>query len=405
MGNMVALILAGGKGKRMDMLCYLRPKPALPFAGNFRVIDFSLSNCIHSRVADIAVLVDYQRAYLGDYLNQWSSANHGGTRLDILPPSAGSYAGTADAVHQNLDYLEKHDADIVLVLAGDHIYKMDYRRMIAFHQAMKADVTVGVVSVPAEETQRFGTVTVDAAGRIREFLEKSPKPLSGLASMGIYVFNQDLLAKRLREDAGDPASEHDFGYAILPRMVKTDRVFAYRYEGYWQDIGTTEAYYQANMELLVNQPRFSLNGDWAILGESDALTVPIENREGSIVNSLISPGCIVNGRVENSILSPGVHVAEQAIVRNSIIMDHVSVGYHSVVDRCILDEGGTIGKFCYAGFGAENIPGNDGITLLGKDVTVPDFTAIGRRCKVLHRVGPAEFHTQLVSSGTVLAPR
>ncbi len=405
MGKTVALILAGGKGQRMDMLCHLRPKPALPFAGNFRVIDFSLSNCVHSGVTDIAVLVDYQRAYMSDYLTEWYSANRGGARLDILPPLAGSYAGTADAVQQNLDYLEKHDADTVLVLAGDHIYKMDYRRMIAFHQAMKADVTVGVVRVRAEEIQRFGTVTVDAEGRIQEFIEKSPKPQTDLASMGIYLFNRDLLAKRLKEDAGDLESGHDFGYAVLPRMVKTDRVFAYEYDGYWQDIGTTEAYYHASMELLVNRPRFSLNGDWDILGESHDLPMRIESREGNIVNSLISPGCVIDGRVENSILSPGVHVARQAIVRNSIIMDNVSVGYHSVVDRCIFDEGATLGKFCYVGFGAEYIPGNGGITLLGKDVTVPDCTAIGRQCQVLHRVGPAEFNAQLISAGTVLAPR
>ncbi len=405
MEKTVALVLAGGQGKRMDMLCYLRPKPALPFAGKFRVIDFSLSNCVHSRVTDIAVLVDYRQAYMGDYLKGWYSANRGGTSLEILPPLSGFYAGTADAVYQNLDYLEKHDADIVLVLAGNHIYKMDYRWMIAFHQAMKADVTVGVIRVQPGEIQRFGTVTVNAAGRIHEFIEKSPKPNSNLASMGIYVFNKKLLVARLREDANDLESEHDFSYTVLPRIVKTDRVFAYRYEGYWQDIGTTEAYYHANMELLANKPRFSLNSDRTILCENNILPVYIENREGDIVNSLISPGCVINGRVENSILSPGVRIAEQAIVKNSIIMDNVSVGYHSVIDRCIFDEGVTIGKFCYVGFGADYIPGSRGITILGKDVTVPDCTAIGRQCKVLHRVGPAEFNTQLVSAGTVLAPR
>jgi glucose-1-phosphate adenylyltransferase len=166
-----------------------------------------------------------------------------------------------------------------------------------------------------------------------------------------------------------------------------------------------EAYYHANMELLASQPRFSLHGDWHILGESRFPPVHFENREGNIVNSLISPGCVINGRVENSILSPGVCVAKQAIVRNSIIMDNVTVGFHSVVDRCIFDEGTKIGKYCYVGFGAESVTGNGGITLLGKDVTVPDCTAIGRQCKVLHRVGPSEFNTPLVSAGTILVPR
>ncbi len=400
----VALILAGGRGKRMDILCYLRPKPALPLAGRFRVIDFSLSNCIHSQITDIAVLVDYQRAHMTEYLREWHSVNGGTASLHVLPPRVGSYAGTADAVYQNIDYLEKQGNDTVLILAGDHVYKMDYRKMIAFHHMMKADATVGVVRVPIEETRRFGTVTVDVEGRIMEFIEKSSSSRSNLASMGIYVFNKDLLARRLGEDAREPGSLHDFGYAILPRMVKSDRVFAYEFNGYWRDIGTIEAYYEANMELLVPQPRFSLNSDWPILSESSILPVCRAGKEGNIVNSLISPGCVIKGRVENSVLSPGVHVAEQAIVRNSVVMADVSIGYHSVVDRCILDESVNIGKFCYIGFGAGLLPGNLEITVLGKDVAVPDRTAIGRKCRVVPGLGPDAFGARLVPSGTTLVP-
>jgi glucose-1-phosphate adenylyltransferase len=397
----IALILAGGRGKRMDILCYLRPKPVLPFAGKFRVIDFTFSNCIHSQISDIAVLVDYQRMPMTEYLSEWHSVNGGDATLSILPPRIDSYAGTADAVYQNLDYLDKQESDTVLILAGDHVYKMDYRKMIAFHHMMNADATVGVVRVPLEETNRFGTVMMDTENRIKEFREKSSMSRSNLASMGIYVFNKDSLAKRLREDAGEPGSLHDFGYNILPRMVKTEKVFAYEFNSYWHDIGTIEAYYEANMELLVPRPRFTLNSDWPILHESNILTA-CTSKEGRVVNSLISPGCVINGRVENSVLSPGVHIAEQAFVRNSLVMADASIGYHSVVDGCIIDENVNIGKFCYAGFGSGLSPGNREITVLGKDVIVPDHTAIGRNCSVRPGLGPDAFGTRLIPSGTTL---
>jgi glucose-1-phosphate adenylyltransferase len=258
--------------------------------------------------------------------------------------------------------------------------------------------------VPPEETHHFGTVTIDAGGRIREFVEKSPQPLSNMASMGIYVFNLDILTTRLREDAEDAHSVHDFGYGILPRMAKKDRVFGYRYDGYWQDIGTMEAYYKANMELLVKRPRFSLNSGWNILGESKILPAYMEKKEG-IINSLISPGCVIRGRVENSILSPGVHIAEGAIISNSIVMTNASIGSHSIIDRCILDEETKVGNYCYIGFGTGSAIESGDITLIGKEVIVPDGTAIGRQCKLLPRVGPVEFNTKVVRAGTVLSPR
>jgi glucose-1-phosphate adenylyltransferase len=396
----VALILAGGRGKRMDILCDLRPKPALPFAGNFRVIDFSMSNCIHSRMSDVGVLVDYKRESLADYLTRWHAVNGGTTRLHILPPLASPYDGTADAVYQNLGYLEKRGVDTVTVLSGDHVYKMDYRPMLLFHRTRCADVTLGVVAVPMAETHRFGTVTVDATGRVLEFREKSSMAQSNLASMGVYIFNLDRLAQRLREDASEPGSLHDFGYNILPRMVKTDRVFAYEFKGYWLDIGTVKAYYDANMELLAPRPRFSLNSGWPVLGENHAPPAAQTSQEGNIVNSLISPECTIRGRVENSVLSPGVFIAPQALVRNSIIMAGASIGYHSIVEGCILDEKVNIGDFCYVGFGAGLLPANAETTVLGQDVTVPDRTAIGRQCRVQSRLSPAAFDTQVVPSGT-----
>jgi glucose-1-phosphate adenylyltransferase len=402
MEKVLGMILAGGRGKRMDILCYLRPKPALPFAGKLRVIDFSLSNCIHSQVRSIAVLVDYQRNCMADYVGEWAVANAGSARISVLEPESGSYAGTADAVYQNLAYLNGQPGNRVLVLAGDHVYRMDYRKMLAFHEKVGADATVGVVKVPVEEAHRFGTVVVNSKDRIQEFVEKSSRPLSSLASMGIYVFNKDILAKRLVEDAGVEGSLHDFGYAVLPGMVKRDKVFAYEFDGYWQDIGTVEAYYQANMEILVARPRFSLDSDWPVLTDNNALPVPEGSNDGRVVNSLISSGCIIKGRVENSVLSTGVHVEEQAIIRNSVVMANTFVDYHSVVDSCILDEGVQIGRLCYIGFGSSLLSGDSNITVLGKDVMVPPHTAVGRKCKVLPKAGLDDFTANPVPSGTII---
>ncbi|MDD5039477.1 MAG: glucose-1-phosphate adenylyltransferase [Dehalococcoidales bacterium] len=395
MSREIAIILAGGRGKRMDILCHVRPKPALPFAGRFRVIDFTLSNCIHSKVKDIAVLADYQRSHLVNYLRHWNLENASPANFDILKPGTGSYKGTADAVYQNLDYLQKHHSDTVLVLAGDHIYKMDYRNMLAFHEQTKADATVGVITVPTEQACRFGTVTVDADRRISGFVEKSESSQSNLASMGIYIFNKDVLIERLTEDAAEDASPHDFGYAILPKMVKRNKVFAYKFNGYWQDIGTIEAYYEANMQLLQKQPPISLNGAQPIF-TGETVQAPVrEFHQGSVVNSLISPGCVIKGHVENSILSPGVWIDEHAVVRNSILMSNVFVGYYSTIESCILDEAVNIGKICYVGFGTGQT-GTAACTVIGREVRVPPHTAIGRDCRIAPYSRSIDFSTNSI---------
>jgi glucose-1-phosphate adenylyltransferase len=243
---------------------------------------------------------------------------------------------------------------------------------------------------------------VDGEGRIREFIEKSSRPIGNLASMGIYVFNKELLMKRLDEDAVESGSPHDFGYAVLPRMVRQDRVYAYEFEGYWQDIGTMDAYYQANMELLAERPGYSLDNDWPIFCESPVLPVHIKGREGNITNSLISPGCVINGTVENSVLSPGVRVDEQAVVRNSVVMPRVTIGYHSIIDRCILEDGVHIGRSCYIGFGAGPTAVKLGISVLGSELVIPDRTAIGHACKVSIGVERAALKAGVIPSGTTL---
>jgi glucose-1-phosphate adenylyltransferase len=404
MGKTVAVIMAGGQGKRMDVLCYVRPKPGLPFAGRFKVIDFTLSNCIYSGINDIAILTDYQRSCIARYLSEWGLSN-AMRPFHILEPKTGSYKGTADAVFQNLPYLNKLNAQNVLILAGDHVYKMDYREMIAFHEQTKAGVTVGVIKVPIEEAHRFGTVTLGDGGEILEFVEKSRNPRSNLASMGIYIFNRDILAQRLAEDAVRPDSPHDFGYVILPGMVGRDKVNAYEFTGYWQDIGTPQAYYAANMELVCAQPRFSLDGTQPVLTQRLNLPPPYISDQAMVVNSLVSPGCVIKGYVENSVLSPGVLVDERAEVCNSLLMANTFIGYHSVVDTCVIDEEVNIGKLCYIGFGNSLLAGDDDITVLGKRVNVPSHTVIRRNSRVLPHADTSSFRSNPIASSPILAQR
>jgi glucose-1-phosphate adenylyltransferase len=401
MNGALALILAGGRGKRMGMLCDVKPKPALPFAGKFRVIDFSLSNCIHSRINDIGVITDYQRSYLAGYLNRWHMINARSANFRVLEPGDTHYLGTADAVFRNLDYVRARQVDAVLVLAGDHIYKMDYARMLASHRRTGADATVGVIPIPIEQAYRFGTVTVNSEDRITGFVEKSASPLSNLASMGIYVFSTDFLTRRLTADAQNPASGHDFGYSLLPQMVRQDRVYAYRFSGYWQDIGTVQAYYEANMELTREQPAFSLNSGTPVL--TDGIDLPPAHvfKQATVINSLIGPGCVIKGRVENSVLSPGVCVEEQAVVKDSLVMENTSIGFHAVIQKSVLDESLDVGSYCRIGFGSLGT-GQSDITVVGKGAVIPPHTAIGRNCKIKPRVRPADFAAVVVPYGATV---
>jgi len=401
----LAVILADGPGERMGILCHHRAKPLLPFAGTAHLIDFTMSNCIHSHIQDIAVLTDYQWPAITSYFNEWSTVSSKAGNLRLLKPNDGSYLGATDAVYQNIGYLERHNASLVMVLAGDHIYKMDYQRMLAFHMRMRADVTVGVVTVPIEQAHRFDMVTTDDSGRMVRFSEKPELSQSNLASMDIYVFNKHVLIKCLAEDAQLPYSPHDFRHAIMPRIVRRDKVAAYWFDSYWQDIDTPQAYYESNMELLNPKPSFSLNGILSVPSGSNHVPPARKSQEGSIENSLVSPGCVIKGRVENSILSPNVWVEENAEIRNSIVMANSFIGYHSVVNQCILDEGVNVGKFCYLGLGGTGTSENWNITVLGEGVTVPPHTAIGHNCTILPHVGPDDFRGSVVPSDSIMSPR
>jgi glucose-1-phosphate adenylyltransferase len=403
MENITAMILAGGRGKRMDIFCNQRPKPILPFAGQFHVIDLTLSNCVHSQINNIAVLIDYQRETMAEYLNQWKGSNPGIDGLAVFSAGPVSYTGTANAVYQNLDYLRKQDSDIVLVLAGDHIYTMDYRKMVSFHLESQADVTVGVVRVPFGEAHRFGTVNIGPGGRIIKFVEKSPAPASNLASMGIYVFNRRYLIERLMEDARNTDSLHDFGYSILPQAVNRDRVFGNEFKGYWRDIGTVESYYEANLQLLREKPDFRMEDSWPIYTVKHNLSSFNVDIPQNVVNSLISPGCIIEGYVENSVLSPGVWVAKKARILNSVVMANTHIGYHSVVDQCILDEEVNIDKFCYLGFGTSPLFRTGDITMVGKQVNLGPQIAIGKKSKIMPGLKLDDLASRFVPPGTIVS--
>jgi len=404
MESALAIILAGGQGKRMNILCKYKPKPTLPFAGNTRVIDYVLSNCVYSQLRDITILTDYQRSAMAIYLRNWSLRNGNQVNISVLEPTNNSYLGTADAVFQNLKHIKKYRDELILILAGDHIYKMDYQKMLAFHCQTGADATLAVSPISIAEAQRFGIVTTDDKGRIIDFIEKPRIPESNLASMGIYIFNRQFLIERLTEDAGFPGSQHDFEYDILPSMIRRHRIFAYQFDDYWQDIGTPEAYYESNMGLLRPKPAFSPDGEQLVLTLSNYLLCPTNDEQGGIVNSLVSPGCKIKGRVENSILSPGVRIEEEAEVKNSIVMQNSFIGRHSVVDHCVLDENVNVGRFCYLGLGGTIGSGKTRVTVVGEGVMVPSHTGICRNCKILPGVGLDDFTERLVPPNSIVTP-
>jgi glucose-1-phosphate adenylyltransferase len=400
--KILSMILAGGKGKRMDLLCYNRPKPVLPFAGAFKVIDFVLSNCVHSNIASTAVLVDYQKDYLVDYLRGWEQSNSKSMSFHLLDPKSGSYKGTADAVYQNMDFVKKTNPDALLVLAGDHVYRMDYSKMAAFHKDKGAGVTIGSVTVPLEEAHRFGIIVPDEEGKIISFEEKPLKPAGNLISMGIYMFDWKTLQRYLEDDSRQSDSSHDFGYSIIPQMVKDKLAYTYNFNGYWQDIGTVDSYYEANMELISVLPMLGMNDKWPILSKDFSLLPPQVINNENVKYSLISPGCIIKGNVENSILGPGVRVNEHSRIKNSIVYSNASIGRFTIIDHCIIDEDVNIKEFCYIGFGAAKASRNPGITVLGKGAEIPQGTAIGYGSKVSPDVQPVDFWTKTLPARSVV---
>ena len=420
--NAAAIILAGGQGERLGILALERTKPAIPFAGKYRIIDFTLSSCVNSGIHNVAIVTQYQPRSLSDHIGvgmPWGFARPD-AKIQLLHPYLAReegrdwYKGTADAVYQNLRFIEEQGAGLVLILSGDHVYKMDYADMVNFHQKKEAEVTIAVTRLPRELLSAFGTVTVGDDGQVTGFQEKVKEPKSDLVSMGVYLFQKDILRRLLEEDAQRRSSKHDFGRNIFPQLVGNSRLFAYNFEGYWRDVGTVRAYWQANRQLLDIPPSISFSPDWPIrTNESEPRPPAFISQRGDVINSLLCNGCVIEGRVEHSVLSPGVKVASNTVVRDSVIMNDTVIGRESVVDHCILDKRVIVEAGCYLGFGDDfqsnreqpNIL-NSGLTVIGKGAKIPEGVKIGHNCAIDCNVTERDFHSLIVPSGeTIKAKR
>jgi glucose-1-phosphate adenylyltransferase len=413
--RVLAMILAGGEGRRLSILSQKRAKPAVPFAGKYRIIDFTLSNCANSGIYTVGIPAQYRPRSLIDHIRTgtpWDMDRMSGG-VWLLQPYLGRsdsdwYSGTADAIQQNFDWIRHERPEMVLILAGDHIYKMDYDRLVAFHTENQADLTMAALQVPLEEASRFGILETDESYRVIGFEEKPPEPKSRLASMGIYVFNTEVLSDVLKADAANSQSKHDFGKDIVPKMLDPYRVFAYPFSGYWVDVGTIQAYWEAHMDLLADHPPLDLNDrSWVIHTRSEERP-PVNIRTGATVaHSLITDGCTIEGTVEYSVLSPGVRVERGAVVRYSIIMTDSVIRAGAMVDRGIVDKVVEIGAGVQVGLGADYTPNrvadlSSGLTLVGKSAVIPPNIKIGRNCIVAGDARPEDFITDSVPSGTVV---
>jgi len=411
----LAMILAGGRGKRLSILTQKRAKPAVPFAGKYRIIDFPLSNCANSGITTVGVLTQYRPHSLNEHIRTgapWDLDRlHGGVWL--LQPyerfdEIGRYAGTADAIQQNFDFIRRHNPDLVLILAGDHIYKMNYDDLFNFHTEHQADLTVATLKVTIDEASRFGILETDSSYQVASFEEKPLQPKGALASMGIYVFNTEVLSHLLLEDTKDPHSDHDFGKNIIPKMIGHYRVFAYPFAGYWVDVGTVQAYWEAHMDLLVDEPLLNLlDRSWVIHTPSEERPAVNIRTGATVSHSLITDGCVIEGTVEYSVLSPGVRVARGAVVRNSIILTDSDIRAGAVVDRCVIDKQVVIGENAHVGHGADYSPNPigdllSGISLAGKNAWIKHGVKIGRNCVVAGDVRESDFADKIVPSGTTV---
>ena len=411
-----AMILAGGLGSRLCILSEKRAKPAVPFGGKYRIIDFSLSNCVNSGIFDVGILTQYRPLSLRDHIGigrPWDlDRKRGG--VELLQPFQGWaetdwYRGTADAIHQNWTRVEEREAEHVLVLSGDHVYRMDYRPMIEAHLARGADATLAVTEVPREEARGFGVVDLGRDGVVKGFLEKPASPPSGTISMGVYVFRTAALHAILREDA-ERDTAHDFGRNILPAMLRNGRVMGFRHEGYWQDIGTLDSYYRANLDLLKPDPPFPLeDARWPVFTPSTEFPPARIGARAEVRASIVTHGTIVNGVVERSVLFPGAVVEEGATVRDSILMGETWVGPHAALDRVILDKRVHVGPRARVGHGEDWTPNrscpehlSSGITIVGKEARIPEGTTIGRNCRISANLIEEDFPGDSIPSGGVL---
>ncbi len=374
----VAMLLAGGQGSRLYTLTEKTAKPAVPFGGKYRIIDFPMSNCINSGIDTVGVLTQYQPLVLNEYIGNgqpWDLDRLNGGVM-VLPPYQGKkgadwYKGTANAIYQNLGFINRYDPDYVIILSGDHIYKMDYNAMLQAHKETGADCTIAVLEVPLSEASRFGIMVTDETGKIIEFQEKPKHPTSTKASMGIYIFNRKVLEDYLVADENTPGSANDFGKNIIPNMLNDGKMmYAYPFVGYWKDVGTIDSLWEANMDLLGEKPNFNIHDkNWRIFSRNYAEPPHFVGEDAKVVNSMITEGCEIEGTVENSVLSNGVKVEKGAIVKDAVIMSGAVIKANAKVIYSIIDSNTVISSGAVVG---EDKSTAKGIAIVGSDLTLAE---------------------------------
>ena len=412
--EMIAMLLAGGQGSRLGVLTRKVAKPAVAYGGRYRIIDFPLSNCINSGVDTVGVLTQYQPLRLNQHIGigiPWDLDKKNGG-VTILAPhvkvgdSGEWFNGTANAIYQNIDFIDSNDPEYVVILSGDHIYKMDYSEMLRHHKEKGAAATIAVMEVPMEEASRFGIMNTEEGDKIYEFEEKPAQPKSNLASMGIYIFTWDRLREALIED-NSIHPDSDFGKHIIPKMLEEGQpMYAWRFEGYWKDVGTIQSYWESNMDLIRTLPEFDLYEDfWKIYTNSDHQPPLYTAADAKVEETLLSDGCEVYGEVYRSILSPGVIVEKGAVVKDSIIMAGTVIGEGAFIDKCVIDEKCRIGKNVQMGVG-EDAPNelkpaiyNTGITVMGMSSIVPDGVVVGKNCVISGETVAADYPDGKLASG------
>ncbi|MDR1541809.1 MAG: glucose-1-phosphate adenylyltransferase [Clostridiales bacterium] len=411
--EMIAMLLAGGQGSRLGVLTNSKAKPAVAFGGKYRIIDFPMSNCINSGVDTVAVLTQYEPLLLNQHIGigiPWDLDRRNGGVTMLAPHVKGEqgewYSGTANAIYQNIDYINGHNPEYVLILSGDHIYKMDYSKLLDFHKKNKCDATIAVREIPFEEASRFGIMNTRDDDSVYEFEEKPPNPKSNLASMGIYIFTWDKLRDALIAD-NKIHPDSDFGKHIIPMMLGEGRtMYAYRFNDYWKDVGTVESYWVANMDLIKTLPDFNLYDDfWKIYTDADHQPPQYTGPNSDVRTSLLSEGCEIYGAVYNSVLGHDVYVEEGGVIRDSIIMGGCRIGRNTVVERAIIDENSEIGSNVFIGEG-DNIPNehkpsvyDTGITVIGENSFVPDNVSIGKNCVIYGASTYEDFDSNRLASG------
>ena len=385
--EVVAMLLAGGQGSRLGVLTQKIAKPAVPYGGKYRIIDFPLSNCVNSRIEAVGVLTQYQPLVLNEYIGNGQPWDLDGMNVgvQVLSPyekkgGADWYSGTANAIYQNINYIDRYNPEYVVILSGDHIYKMDYSKMVAYHKEHNADCTIAVIDVPLAEASRFGILNTNPDGSIYEFDEKPAHPKSTNASMGIYVFSWDKLRKYLIEDEANPDSSNDFGKDILPKMLADgQRMFAYAFSGYWKDVGTIESLWESNMDLL--DPNVTLDladENWKIYSRNPVVAPHYVSPTGVVQNSLISDGCIIEGNVDFSVLFSNVTIAPGAVVNDSILMPGVVVEEGAVIQYAIVSENAVIKKNAVVGARPEDIENKEdwGVAVVGDNRTIGEGAVV-----------------------------